>query len=264
MGIQQFGLENEMQKILISPQNSDVRNLYKNNGYVTVKDAISKKALGRLQTDLIALFNNKFGMVQSAEELDKTIIRLEKSNPAALYDMQIAATRLSSLYAISGEIYEFLVQIAPPQRDVFLNAVGFLYGIPASQRLSYDWHQDGTYHHSSANTTIHVWFPIFYPATFTNGAMSLLERSHNLGLLDFSKHKFEDNGYTTNRVADIENCVQNHQELICEMHTGDCMFFCDELIHKSNLNQTTRCRIAGVMKFSLDASHEVHSGLVGV
>lgn len=256
--------ENEMQKILLSPKNSDVSSLYKTNGYVTVKDAISKEAIGRLQADLISLFKNKFGVVQSAKELDKTIIDLEKSNPSVLYDMQIAATRLSSLYAISGEIYEFLAQIASPQRDVFLNAVGFLYGIPASRRLSYDWHQDGTYHQGGGDTTIHVWFPIFYPATFENGAMSLLEGSHNLGLLDFSKCKFEDNGYTTNRVVNIEKQAQNHQELICEMSTGDCMFFCDELIHKSNVNQTTRCRIAGVMKFSLDASYEVHSGLVGV
>jgi ectoine hydroxylase-related dioxygenase (phytanoyl-CoA dioxygenase family) len=131
--------------------------------------------------------------------------------------MQIAATRLSGLCVISGEIYEYLVQIAPPHKDVFLNAIGFLYGIPASRHLSYDWHQDDTYHQSSANNTIYVWFAIFYSATFANGALSLLEGSHKLGLLNFSNHKFEDNGYTVNRIATIEGSARNHQELICEI-----------------------------------------------
>jgi hypothetical protein len=40
-------------------------------------------------------------------------------------------------------------------------------------------------------------------------------------------------------------------------------FFNDEMAHKSNTNQRDLCRVAGVMKVSLNPRFEVHAHLVG-
>jgi ectoine hydroxylase-related dioxygenase (phytanoyl-CoA dioxygenase family) len=253
-----------MELMQISRPESNVHYLYDTNGYVTIKEIISNKALQRLQADFLALFQQRFSEISSITELDRKIIMLEREDPTVLYDLQVAASRLASFYAVTGEIYDSLTKITRRQSGIYLKALGFLYGIPQNQRLSYDWHQDGTYHESDRDVTIHVWFPLFYPARLENGAMSMLKNSHRLGLLGYEKHKFNPNGYTTNRVSDIDEYVKSHIELVCSMDPGDCMFFSDELIHKSNINFTNKCRIAGVMKFSTKPSISDHSGLVGV
>ncbi len=253
-----------MKNIIISEIESDLRKLYKENGYVAIKNAISKKSLERLQHDIISLFDKEYGNIKTAASLDKKIIDINDSDKASLHKLQIAATTLSSFYSIVAEVHDFLVQIIPPESDLFHNGLGFVFGIPGSQRLAYDWHQDGTYHGGNGKVTIHIWFPIFYPATIENGAMSLLENSHKLGLLNFENFKFQADGYTTHKISNTEELLKNHLELVCGMDFGDCLFFCDELIHKSNINKTQLCRMAGVMKYSLNPSFEVHSGLVGV
>ena len=253
-----------MKNIIISEIGSDFGKLYKDNGYIVVKNAISKKSLVRLQNDLISLFAKHYPDVKDALSLDAKIIDINKTDTASLHKLQIAATKLSSFYSLAGQIHDYLVEISPPLSNLFFTGLGYVFGIPGSQRLAYDWHQDGTYHEGKNRTTIHVWFPIFYPVSIENGAMSLLENSHKLGLLDFEKFKFQNDGYTTNKVAGMEDILKTHRELFCGMDVGDCMFFCDALIHKSNNNRTQLCRMAGVMKYSLDPSYDVHSGLVGV
>lgn len=253
-----------MDKIIISEIGSDFGMLYKDNGYVVVKNAISKKILTRLQNDLISLFSKHYPEVKDAPSLDAKIIELNTKNPSDLHKLQISATKLSSFYSVLAEIHDNLIKFFPPSVDLFFSSLGYVLGIPGSQRLAYDWHQDGTYHDGENKKSIHVWFPIFYSVSIDNGAMSLIENSHQLGLLDFKKTKFQVGGYTTNKVVHIEDILKAQRELVCEMDIGDCMFFSDELIHRSNINQTQQCRIAGVLKYSLTPTYDAHSGLVGV
>lgn len=254
-----------MPNILVSDAKSDFKKLYEENGYIAIRDAISKASLDRLRKDLIGLIVGADTDYQDFSKVDQMLIQLNETNRPALHKLQIAATKLSSFYAIVSELHEFVEEMNSSEDHMFFKALGFVLGIPGSQRLAYDWHQDGTYHgNNSGEIVTHVWFPVFYPARKENGTMSFLDKSHRLGLLAFENIKLEKDGYTTHKVAEIDSLVGSHDELFCELELGDCLFFCDDIIHKSNVNQTELCRVAGVMKFTFNVSHEVHSGLVGV
>lgn len=254
-----------MSNILVSDSESDLKELYEENGYVAIRNAISKTSLDRLRKDLITLVVGAHADYEDFSKVDRKLIQLNETDRPALHKLQIAATKLSSFYAIVSELHEYVAKVNPSEDHIFFKALGFVLGIPGSQRLAYDWHQDGTYHGNNTGEIVtHVWFPVFYPAKKENGTMSFLDRSHKLGLLEFENIKLEKNGYTTHKVAEIDSLVASHDELFCELELGDCLFFCDDIIHKSNMNQTRLCRLAGVMKFTFNISHDVHSGLVGV
>ncbi len=251
-----------MKAIKILDKNDDLGGFYRSEGYVAVRDVFQLLSLKKLQDDMKALLCLSPWNSNQNTSVDEKIIELNSSNPSALYSYQIAATQLWSFNSLMSELNKVVSNIAGPGSIYFHVGQGFVLGIPKGKRLSYDWHQDGTYH--STRRTVHVWFPVFRDATQSNGAMSFLEKSHELGILDFEKTKFASGGYSTNRISGIDALLENQNELICELKLGGCLFFSDEMMHKSNVNETDLCRIAGVVKISLDPSFEIHAGLVGV
>lgn len=254
-----------MNNIIINKTKSNLKTFYENDGYVAIKNAISQKSLERFRKDFYELSIDGDCSQVDYSKIDKQIIELNKTDRSALHKLQIIASKLSSFHSLVWEIHKYLVQINQSKNHLFFKSLGFVLGVPESQRLAYDWHQDGTYHgKNNGESVTHVWFPIFYPTTIRNGTMSFLDKSHKLGLLDYENIKLETNGYTTHKVVGIESIVEKHEELYCELEPGDCVFFDDNIIHKSNINHTDLCRIVGVMKFSSNISDDVHSGLVGV
>lgn len=251
-----------MQPIKVLSKDDDLCSFYDSEGYVAVREVFQLSSLKKLQNDMKSLFCLPPWNAEENTDIDSKIIELNVTNPEQLYSYQIAATQLWSFHSLMSELKDVVTRITGQGTVYFHVGQGFVLGIPKGKRLSYDWHQDGTYH--STRRTVHVWFPVFRNATQINGAMSFLEKSHELGILEFEKTKFAEGGYTTNRISSIDDLVLNQNELICELDLGGCLFFSDEMMHKSNVNQTDFCRIAGVVKISLDPSFETHAGLVGV
>ena len=251
-----------MKLITVLDKDDDLSNFYRSEGYVAVRDVFQLSSLKKLQDEMKSLFCLPPWNAEENSDIDSKIIELNSTNPTQLHSYQIAATQLWSFHSLMWELSDVVSRIIGPEKVYFHVGQGFVLGIPKGKRLAYDWHQDGTYH--SIRRTIHVWFPVFRNATQTNGAMSFLEKSHELGILEFEKTQFDAGGYTTNRISGIDDLATNQNELTCELDLGGCLFFSDEMMHKSNVNQTDLCRIAGVAKISLDPPFEVHAGLVGV
>jgi ectoine hydroxylase-related dioxygenase (phytanoyl-CoA dioxygenase family) len=239
---------------------------YNEHGYLALKNIISRGSITQLQNEISQFFTNetlKENILM--DSIDSQIISLNGQNPKRLHEVQTAASRLASFHLIAGEIYQHIPRITGNNNPVFLNQVGFLLGMPNNLRLSYDWHQDGTYHDEGSFSVIHVWFPIFNSSSLFNGAMSLLDGSHKEDLLDYSKLKHSSAGYTSNRPKVINEKISKYEERCCSLELGDCLFFCDNLIHRSNLNQSDKCRIIGILKFSQIPNYLVNqSALVGV
>lgn len=250
----------------ISKENAS-SNFYYKHGYVAIKNLIPLDSINRLKSDLNSFFTSECIEEKniSMESIDSQIISLNSHSTKRLHEIQIAASRLASFHLIAGEVYQYIPTITGNNNTVFLNAVGFLLGIPGNLRLSYDWHQDGTYHGDGSASVIHIWFPIFNPSSLFNGAMSLLDGSNKETILEYSKTKHSNTGYTSNKPLDVDEKISKYEELCCSLELGDCLFFCDNLIHKSNLNQSDKCRIIGVLKFSQVPNYlNNQSGLVGV
>lgn len=240
---------------------------YNEHGYLVLKNIISLDSLTQLQNDLNLFFTNETLSEQNIlkDSIDSQIISLNGHNPKRLHEIQIAASRFASLHLIAGEIYQYISRITENNNPVFLNQVGLLLGIPNNLRLSYDWHQDGTYHEDGSFSVIHVWFPIFNSSSLFNGAMSLLDGSHKEDLLEYSKFKHSSAGYTSNIPMVIDEKISKYEERCCSLELGDCLFFGDNLIHRSNLNQSDKCRIIGILKFSQIPNYsDNQSALVGV
>jgi ectoine hydroxylase-related dioxygenase (phytanoyl-CoA dioxygenase family) len=245
----------------------DINDFYNKHGYVVLRNILPLELIKKLQNDIASFFFNEAVKERSIskESIDSIIISLNDQNPKRLHEIQIAASRLASFHTLAGESYQYVPKIVGNTSLVFLNQVGFLLGIPNDLRLSYDWHQDGTYHNDGVFSVIHVWFPIFNTSSLFNGAMSLLDGSHIENLLDYSKTKHSKTGYTSNKPLAVDEKIAKYEELCCSLELGDCLFFGDNLIHRSNLNQSDICRIIGILKFSQVPNYSnSQSSLVGV
>jgi ectoine hydroxylase-related dioxygenase (phytanoyl-CoA dioxygenase family) len=245
----------------------DIGHFYNEQGYVVLKDLIPREILERLGADLNQFFTKEAPPDNpcSSDSIDAIITKLDQMDSSKLHQIQVAASRLASFHLLASKIYECIPLITGQAEVVFLNAVGFLLGIPDNQRLSYDWHQDGTYHMDGKASVIHVWCPIFMPTNIENGAMSLLQKSHKEPLLKYEKIKISAGGYTSNKPSNIFEKKSQYTELCCSLDLGDCLFFGDNLIHKSNINKTDQCRIVAVLKFSQIPNYSNdQSSLVGV
>jgi len=251
-----------MKSIQVLGKDDNLSHFYRSEGYVAVREVFQLSSLTKLQDDMKLLFRLQPWSAEENFNFDSKIIELNSTNPTQLHSYQIAATQLWSFNSLMSELSYVITRIVGQGTVYFHVGQGFVLGIPKGKRLAYDWHQDGTYH--SARKTIHVWFPVFRDATQVNGAMSFLEKSHELGILEFQKTQFSLGGYTTNKISTVDDLLKNHNELICELELGGSLFFSDEMMHKSNVNQTDLFRIAGVVKVSVDPSFDTHAGLVGV
>jgi ectoine hydroxylase-related dioxygenase (phytanoyl-CoA dioxygenase family) len=239
--------------------------LFKSKGYVVAKEALSQSSLDRLRSDLNNLIDLFDHSLDKGCSLDQKLIALNRHNQKALYHFQVHASKLASLSALSSDTHTLLSNLSEqPQHCLFLEGMGYVLGIPHSDRLSYGWHQDGTYHQQLSGNSVHVWFPIFSPVTLNNGAMSFLSGSNELGVLPYLKSKPHPDGYTTNLVSGIDEFVNQYDEVICDLNVGDCVFFDDMLIHRSNPNKTERCRVAGVFKYSFALNFQTAIPIVGV
>ena len=123
-------------------------------------------------------------------------------------------------------------------------------GLPGDRRLVYDFHQECHYM-KGVNPIVSAHFPLNVASTSANGAMSYLEKSSNLGPLPYQKNKIT-NGYTNLRPLDITNIVASYEEVQPELKVGDCLFFDEYCIHKSNWNSSNRPRLCGIFRVTTD------------
>ena len=244
----------------------EIREHYELEGFVAVKKVFSDTTLARLRSDLVSSLGelcSKKGGIGHDTTFDSKLIYLESIDKPLLHRYQIYASKLNSLLGATADLQESL-SIIFPEKTLYFEGMGFVFGIPKTTRLSYGWHQDGTYHQDDTSSRIHVWFPIFLDVCLENGAMSFLKGSHRAGVLGYCKEKSHSMGYTTNKVADIETVQKGCEELICSLNLGDCVIFSDTIVHRSNPNQTGLCRFAGVFKFSTVPTSSTAIELVGV
>lgn len=237
-------------------------NLFHHQGFVAVSSALTHDSLQLLREDLQRLLDNSYPQ-RADMSFDERLIALEATHKEKLHTFQIEASKLSSLIAICSQLKLLLCRLKPGAL-FYLEGMGYVLGLPNNERLSYGWHQDGSYHVNQLGSRIHVWFPVFRTAHFHNGAMSFLKGPSNLCLHDFEFRKAQKDGYTTNQIRDIDCILRYSDEVVCDLDVGDCVFFSDTLVHKSNLNKSNKCRLAAVFKFGTAPNSVDHIEIVGV
>ena len=253
-----------MNKVKINNKKINYKKIYQRDGYVALKKVFKERTLLRLRDDISLLVDQFDHSIDNNSLLDLKLINLEKTNQEQLHKFQIEASKLISLNALLYELYEVLGPFCNDHYRPRLEGIGYVLGIPGSSRLSYDWHQDGSYHENAVGSRLHVWFPIFHDATINNGCMTFLEDSHKIGILNYTTTNKTKDGYTTNLVQNIDDIESQSKKILCELEVGDCVFFSDSIIHKSNENLSNLCRIAGVFKITFVQNSQKNISIVGV
>jgi len=224
-------------------KDENLLNDYIKNGFVSIKNLINIENLKNFQVELeesLQLFlGNNYSYFENINYLDK-------NDQSKLYEFHLNSSKLFSISTLSNEIYN-VVKILNKNLPLKLNSNGYLLGLPRDSRLAYDFHQEGNYMRG-AGKIYNIHFPIFHKSTIENGTMSILIDSHKEGLLPFEKKRLSENSYTDLIPQNIDKLVEKYKEGFCELDLGDCLIFNENLIHKSNFNDTNKCRSVGVWR----------------
>ncbi len=232
---------------VVSPKiysnNDELISDFNKNGFVSVKNMLNKELLKHVKNDLTASLQL---FMDNDKSFSENIIFLDHADKSKLYEFHNATLKLFTHSILSLEIYNIL-KILNDCLPVQLFSMYYLLGLPRDNRLAYDFHQEGNYMRG-VGRIYNIHFPLFQKSTIENGTMSILLDSHKEGLLPFEKKRLSDNSYTDLIPVNIEELQRKYTEAYCELEIGDCIIFDENLVHKSNFNNTDTSRTVGVWR----------------
>ena len=183
--------------------------------------------------------------------LEDMIKALSNQNQRLLHQLHIKTSKRGIFKPIEDVCSDVFRQLlGSSQYELVGDSAGYLLGLPGDRRLVYDFHQECHYM-KGVKPIVSAHFPLNAACTSANGAMSYLEKSSNLGPLPYQKNKIT-NGYTNLQPLDITNIVASYEEVQPELKVGDCLFFDEYCIHKSNWNSSNRPRLCGIFRVTTD------------
>jgi ectoine hydroxylase-related dioxygenase (phytanoyl-CoA dioxygenase family) len=102
------------------------------------------------------------------------------------------------------------------------------------------WHQDKSYWpETKASPVITVWIPLVN-ATFENGCLHVIPRTHRRRLLSYHNETYSGTGYTE---LDDEHVKPHRAEVVpIPLEAGGAILFNDRFIHSSTANNTNHVR----------------------
>ena len=222
---------------------------YRQNGAVVVRNAIPQALIHSVVETIGDVYRSE-GFSGSLEEI---ICRLNVENQPLLYQLHLK-TSLREIFKPVEACLEGLFRelLNTSYHELVGNSSGYLLGLPQDKRLVYDFHQECHYM-KRVNPILTAHFPLNVACTSANGAMSYLNGSSALGALPYQKSRIT-NGYTNLLPIDIEKIVEDYEEIQPELNLGDCLFFDEFCIHKSNYNASDLPRLCGIFRVTTDKS----------
>ena len=105
---------------------------------------------------------------------------------------------------------------------------------------------------------VNVWIPLFLPATKQNGAMSFINGSHHRGKLPYERVD-KPEGYC-DLVTDVTNFDLANNQHWCTTDHGNAYIFDQNLIHRSNKNNTDITRFSITVRFAYSSTSQRVAG----
>ena len=157
---------------------------YFNDGFVILKNAISKASLGMIHRDLS--FLGVLYAKQLSIKLSKTMTTpevfclIEDKNKDSFYELATCVGDLASMNNMGFN--------SPPS-DIFQNILstynaplvathsGLFFNKKNVSRLQYKWHQEKSYY-PKHQIGCHIWYPLYNSIKVTGGPMLMKKESH--------------------------------------------------------------------------------------
>ena len=224
--------------------NSDIKNDYNKQGFVSIKNYINKKDLIEIKNDI----NKVCKSFYKKKDFLSLLNHLDKTNKKKLHLLHVIITKINSLRILNSNLSKFN-KIIFPKKNIFYIDDGLLLGLSKDKRLTYEFHQETNYM-KGFDDILNIHYPIFHKSNLKNGSMSALLGSHKMGKLEFKKSRISDNSFTNLLPKNISNITKKYEEVLFELEVGDVVFFDKDLIHKSNFNYSSKPRPVGIGRFS--------------
>ncbi len=168
-----------------------IKKSYTDNGFIIMRDFISKKLLSDLKLGVI---KNAFKVVPnfkiSSELLSNTkfnnkLIDLKKNNPRLFGTFYDSVQHNAKLYQIFSQqkISRILKILNKKKLEEFcLSNIGMRMDVPYDKRHKYNWHQDRAYYpqNRNGNNGMLIWAPVS-ELTKNIGPLKIKPKSHKLG-----------------------------------------------------------------------------------
>ena len=221
---------------------------FKKEGALVVKKIIPLNLINEVMEKIEYEYQQATGYKASYDEI---VEKLDKENRKKLYQIHLATSKREIFKKIENCLSDVIKGLLnSSQYELVSNSAGYLINLSKDKRLIYDWHQECNYM-KTIRPIISANYPILFKATPYNGALSYLAKSSILGELKFKKKKkLDPNGYTSLIPDNIEELKINFEELQPSLELGDCLFFDEYCIHKSNFNNSDKPCSCGLFRFT--------------
>lgn len=218
----------------------DLKADFERDGFVILRDSVSRDALDRLETRFLGLVEDwggrRFDTTASAEFA--AFIAADRDLERRLYDGVRAYPWLQDLSLDAS--------IAGPVENLVGRPIGVLEKIPLRIDLPMlirelaVWHQD--YFYVKGNTdTVTAWIPL-QDTSYEVGCLLVMPGSHHLGIVPHDRMLLGKKS--------IPGGIYERPMRYAEMKRGDLLLFNALLFHSSGLNISDRPRLSVQARFS--------------
>jgi len=221
--------------------NEEWKRFYQENGYLVIKDAIPKKDLQALQTEIGGIARGRYGSLQGLEAIDdqsKVTDDEVISRYLAFHHPHKISKVLLDVLCHSG-IVNVLTSIVGPN----VKCMQSMYFVKGPGKPGQAWHQDENYIPTRDRSLVGAWLAID-DADIKNGCLWMLPGSHKTGVLYPMKihndTRFDPSGEAYNFPYPRESGIP------VEVPAGTVVFFNGYVLHRSLQNSSARFRRAYV------------------
>ena len=135
--------------------NKEIIKFYKEFGFVSIKNYISKKSLMTIKKDLNRESRRRFN-----KNFIINIPYLDKVNKKKLYLFNKLISNLQSLKSLNIELSKFN-KILFPKKNIFCIYDSILLSLPKNKRLTYEFHQETNFL-KNFEDILNIHYPIFF------------------------------------------------------------------------------------------------------
>lgn len=219
---------------------------YIKDGYVVIKNFFNGKEIRNFEKNLISVYSKFLNKKINKKNIHDIIQENEKNgNFDDLYKALKNYTKKKPFKSASKKLKKFSNLLFNKKFEP-INS-GMAIGINKSKRTSYEWHQEKPYYKDVS--TIHYQFPILDLCNRSNGTMSVLVGSHNLGFIrKVENHKASKKSINSFVPKKIKQIAKKYPERFITMDVKDVVLFNENIIHRSNNNVTNKVRFAGIIR----------------
>ena len=234
----------------------------KTQGYIIIKNLISKKKIKLLILDMIKLFLNEMGLksinpsikLMDKKDFHKKLIDFRKKEPEKFSIVYNIIKGNSSLISILNDkkILNYACEILETDiASIWNGEFQLRMDTPFDKRNNLDWHQDASYYKEKTNdgsNGLVMWIAISKYINKRHGAINVCPGSHKEGVLS-SKNvvsklkKFKKSLKTLSRKID-NRFVSKYNSEVIESNRGDLIIMDLRTFHKSGYNKSKYIRFS--------------------